>query len=228
MTKCVDGTMINSWTPSYYRARYYDPSAGRFIAEDPIRFGGGINFYQFVRNSAIDLVDPSGEAIGLAPGSGGGVSLPGTGHSGRDDAYNQLQTAMLYLEQSPDAAAIIQELQQSPQLYLVGVADYEQDGTLSHNFVKWNPSLGGRTISGHGAESPALLLLHEFVHLQQAQRGFDSGDEEAVTQITNRVAGQLGEAKRVNYGDSRYNNKSSWPLPIPIWSIAKNNCECKQ
>ena len=24
----------------FYRARYYDPSAGRFVSEDPIRFGG--------------------------------------------------------------------------------------------------------------------------------------------------------------------------------------------
>ena len=28
----------------YYRARYFDPSVGRFLSEDPIRFLGGINF----------------------------------------------------------------------------------------------------------------------------------------------------------------------------------------
>ena len=27
----------------FYRARYYNPSIGRFISEDPIRFGGGVN-----------------------------------------------------------------------------------------------------------------------------------------------------------------------------------------
>ena len=27
---------------SYYRARYYDPTAGRFLSEDPIEFVGGI------------------------------------------------------------------------------------------------------------------------------------------------------------------------------------------
>ena len=28
----------------YYRARYYDPSAGRFLSEDPIEHSGGNNF----------------------------------------------------------------------------------------------------------------------------------------------------------------------------------------
>jgi RHS repeat-associated protein len=44
----------------YYRARYYDPSAGRFINEDPIRFKAGINFYRYVGNSPVDWIDPTG------------------------------------------------------------------------------------------------------------------------------------------------------------------------
>src|SRR5262249_18480612 len=32
----------------FYRARYYNPSLGRFISEDPIGFGGGQNLYSFV------------------------------------------------------------------------------------------------------------------------------------------------------------------------------------
>jgi hypothetical protein len=45
---------------SYYRARYYDPSTGRFISEDPIRFGGGGDFYRYVYNSPVGLSDPMG------------------------------------------------------------------------------------------------------------------------------------------------------------------------
>ena len=46
----------------YYRARYYDSNAGRFISEDPIGFGGnGVNFYAYVLNDPTGLVDPSGE-----------------------------------------------------------------------------------------------------------------------------------------------------------------------
>jgi RHS repeat-associated protein len=44
----------------YYRARYYDPKVGRFISEDPIRFGGGINFVAYVDNNPARNTDPSG------------------------------------------------------------------------------------------------------------------------------------------------------------------------
>ncbi len=44
----------------YYCARYYDPTIGRFLSEDPIRFWGGIDFYKYVENDPADAVDPSG------------------------------------------------------------------------------------------------------------------------------------------------------------------------
>ena len=45
----------------YYRARYYDPTAGRFLNEDPIQFAGdGTDFYRFVGNNATNLVDRFG------------------------------------------------------------------------------------------------------------------------------------------------------------------------
>lgn len=50
----------NSWT-SYYRARYYDPNAGRFFSEDPLGFGSeDTNFYAYVGNSAQNYEDPFG------------------------------------------------------------------------------------------------------------------------------------------------------------------------
>jgi RHS repeat-associated protein len=44
----------------YYRARYYDPTSGRFIGEDPIRINGGINYYVYVVNDPVDNDDPDG------------------------------------------------------------------------------------------------------------------------------------------------------------------------
>jgi len=41
-------------------ARYYDPSIGRFITQDPIGYGGGMNFYAYAGSSPTDHVDPSG------------------------------------------------------------------------------------------------------------------------------------------------------------------------
>jgi RHS repeat-associated protein len=44
----------------HYRARYYDPQAGRFVSEDPIGFKTDTNFYEYVFNSATMLRDPLG------------------------------------------------------------------------------------------------------------------------------------------------------------------------
>jgi RHS repeat-associated protein len=46
----------------YYRARSYDPNAGRFLGEDPIQFEGGANFYRYVYNSPTGFTDPLGLA----------------------------------------------------------------------------------------------------------------------------------------------------------------------
>jgi len=54
------GLVLTSSGASYYRARYYDPSAGRFLNEDPIAFGGGIDFYRYVVNSPVNKIDPRG------------------------------------------------------------------------------------------------------------------------------------------------------------------------
>ena len=52
----------------YYRARYYDPSVGQFISEDPIGFeGGDANLYRYVGNSPTNYVDPTGLFVVAAP-----------------------------------------------------------------------------------------------------------------------------------------------------------------
>lgn len=49
---------------SYYRARYYDPPTGRFIAEDLLRHQAGINYYTYANGRVTISVDP----YGLKPG----------------------------------------------------------------------------------------------------------------------------------------------------------------
>ena len=52
---------------SYYRARYYDPVAGRFLNEDPLGFGGGsIDLYGYVDSDPANFVDAFGLNQGTA------------------------------------------------------------------------------------------------------------------------------------------------------------------
>nr|WP_256381552.1 RHS repeat-associated core domain-containing protein [Sulfuricella sp. T08] len=45
---------------TFYRARFYDPSIGRFVSRDPIGLSGGINQYAYVNNSPVMFTDPWG------------------------------------------------------------------------------------------------------------------------------------------------------------------------
>ena len=44
----------------FYRNRYYSPTLGRFISEDPAGLSGGVNYYAYAGNSPISFSDPYG------------------------------------------------------------------------------------------------------------------------------------------------------------------------
>jgi RHS repeat-associated protein len=53
----------------YYRARYYDPEAGRFVNKDPIGFeGGDVNVFNYVRGNPVNWADPLGLFWGIPMG----------------------------------------------------------------------------------------------------------------------------------------------------------------
>jgi RHS repeat-associated protein len=69
----------------YYRARYLDPSAGRFVSEEPLGWGDE-SPYEYARSNPVNYIDPSGlvyvnphvcAAIGAAVGLGIGVVAAG-------------------------------------------------------------------------------------------------------------------------------------------------------
>ena len=60
---------------NYYRARYYDASAGRFISEDPSGFkAGDSNLSRYVGNSPVNATDPSGMVWKWLKNLGNGIA----------------------------------------------------------------------------------------------------------------------------------------------------------
>ena len=56
----------NDGTGLYFnRARYYSFGSHRFISQDPIQMGGGLNFYAYVGGNPINRIDPTGNAFQL-------------------------------------------------------------------------------------------------------------------------------------------------------------------
>lgn len=48
----------------YYRARFYDPVAARFVSEDPVGFSGGdTNLYRYAQGAPEELTDPTGNTV---------------------------------------------------------------------------------------------------------------------------------------------------------------------
>ena len=60
----------------FYRGRYYDSKAGRFINRDPIGFvGGDVNLFRYVQNNPVNKLDPYGLKTWIYITGGGGGSL---------------------------------------------------------------------------------------------------------------------------------------------------------
>jgi len=71
-TAAEDGSGVGPWyfqgrqwsnttRLQFHRARYYDPTIGRFISPDPVGLVGDTNTYVFVSNSPPNATDPSGK-----------------------------------------------------------------------------------------------------------------------------------------------------------------------
>src|SRR5262249_1052914 len=83
----------------YYRARYYNPTLGRFISEDPIGFAGAdSNPYSYAFNDSINPTDPTGEIAPWLAACLGGAAFDagwqlGLNLSRRKDSFGGIPSA---------------------------------------------------------------------------------------------------------------------------------------
>ena len=157
----------DSETGLYYnRARYYDPTAGRFLSEDPLGYSAGdTNLYRYAFNSPTHFTDPSGNvvitsaiAIGAAIYYGGGA-LIGAAHGIADT-----------VAANPEA----------------GFFEYAVSATLGATFGAINPA--GELASASGAIIGGAIEAYsggEFLG-----KGFQAGG------LIGGVAGGFGTAAR--------------------------------
>jgi RHS repeat-associated protein len=135
----------------YYRARYYDPSTGRFLGEDPAHLGGGqLNFYSYVLNNPLRYADPSGRVIEV---------------NGSPQQNQDYHIAIGYLQNDPGTADIINVLSNSATVYHINFNNEDNDSfNPSTNTINWDPRSGCSCSTGNGIQSPALGLGHEMAH----------------------------------------------------------------
>jgi RHS repeat-associated protein len=151
----------------YYRARYYDPSSGRFLGEDPLGFKArDANLFQFVRNAPTNFIDPLG-LISVDPAF-------------RPDCQHSLMRALNILHRLPKSCDCafsqigshvpLSQLLQNPRI----IIHYDPEPmTTSSGDVEGGYTLGGNTNDiwirpygcNMGAWQIAQTLVHELTHI---------------------------------------------------------------
>lgn len=157
-------------------ARYYDPSVGRFISSDPIRYGGGdANLYRYCLNLPQCAVDPSGTippllvlaavlAVGVILTADAGEVLPldtygpavvETGY----DFWNSVNNGLGLIFSIGGDYGTVTDSAGERQFVVYG------GWVMDHLYVY---DQGGLTLGDKGGPATAIDVIdHEVVHTQQ-------------------------------------------------------------
>ncbi len=101
----------------HFGVREYDATIGRWTSKDPIRFGGGSNFYGYCSSDPINCVDFNGRQI-------------------------PPQVEVILDEEGPIIAAEVQQVVETPQAqaFLQQVSSALQGGYVPEEFGSWTPT----------------------------------------------------------------------------------------
>ena len=184
----------DSETGLYYnRARYYDPTAGRFLSEDPLGYAAGdTNLYRYAFNSPTHFTDPSGEFIFLAPLVTWAAGLT----AGAAATYFATQAGLSAVETGVEAGI---------SYYMGGEAweEFSVGGTFAKNFVV-NSATGGIGSKGKWLAKAGAWAGRQGIEIagDTAYDVYVGGRDFGSSLVSNTVGSLLGEAggKLAGYG----------------------------
>jgi RHS repeat-associated protein len=122
------------WQTHY---RPYDPSLGRWLAEDPLGPGGGLNLYGYVRQSPLVYRDPDGLSA-VAAGQGG----PAQGDNGLAGDIQQLRNIFPDSAWDPGGNSLVVHIPCRRLIHLLRAQGYQDSNSWGYNgpgSAFWNP-----------------------------------------------------------------------------------------
>ncbi|MBU5449160.1 RHS repeat-associated core domain-containing protein [Acetivibrio sp. MSJd-27] len=162
----------------YLRARYYDPSMGRFITEDPAK--DGVNWFVYCGNNPVNLWDPTGTIREGQWIDGQWIENPDAWEFGEhSDTYKILKDLgerWTYVRNSGgDPSAYAYEANRVRRLAREGTpVQYAQDKIMNelHSGVKWAKSMFNEYMD---ANDRYLILTKRFYTPSESNAGGTDG-----------------------------------------------------
>ncbi|MBR5152041.1 MAG: RHS repeat-associated core domain-containing protein [Clostridia bacterium] len=166
----------------YLRNRYYDPSIGRFITEDPAR--DGLNWYVYCGNNPIMFVDPWGLVSIIFVGDG----MEGQAQVRREHYENLYNTSAYVVEVSSAKEFVTQWNNWFSNLSKNSV-NIDAIEIISHGSIKGKV---GKNSDGTAYSTGYLYFTDEKGNNLYAReiKGMKSGDK-AITELNSTVAKEL-------------------------------------
>ncbi len=204
----------------FYRARAYDPVAGRFLQADPCHYRDSFNGYEYARSASASYQDPLGLSSGLAPVTR--ISYERTGDP-KQDRENAREAIQDYSDEHPGEEPI-------PESAADPIGTQHPDGEEGSlidalTWPEWEHTWSIESCNRPGyhkmhwrsrllrlvilyPEGDDMLLDHEYGHVVDEERlaesmGMDVGEEYVQDGTSGEDASQLGAAGDANRADSR-------------------------
>jgi RHS repeat-associated protein len=221
-----------AWLPEvglyYYKARFYSPTLGRFLQTDPIGFGDGVNWYNYVGGDPVNKSDPSGLAVQVnCPEDSICVTAPAYDPPSRDDHFRFDNIRMLFDRNLNDwrraTHALELEIAEIAGNVMTAKKGKSCHGPLrqpSTNMMTAATNLALNSVPGGGRASPLTSEFSKIANLPN----FRSGGWRAVGSTHSASAfehdlGNTGKAVKVYIGDSNFNGRNTVTITDPTNSV---------